>query len=161
MEYLIENILVKNIDLEENTPFINLDLFQVLNPNEFFIYHYLVNAPKDYVPTHQKLRELMGLKSGTSIANVVQRLKHLNLITIERVGGVHIWSVFDTKVRATQVVVDYKRKEILQEFDKFEIIKEISALEEALGEPNLDPYTSEILLEEIAQKKYELKNGRK
>ena len=160
MEYLVDNLLVKNINIVEGSPYINTDLFYILNPNEFFVYHFLANAEKGYSPTHYKMRMAIGSKSGSAIASVVKRLKQLDLLRIEKVGGVYMWSLNEAYARITPELKKQKEEGFFTNNERLDMEREIKRLENQLGNPHLDVNIQEALMDEILTLKVKLRNGK-
>ena len=129
MEYLVENMLVKNITYKQ-TSNVNPKLLDILTPNEFYIYTYLMHAPDDFVPTQEKVGELLGLRSRTSVREVVNRLKQLGLLEINRMSNVYVWVISDVYVAPEHDVLSPVK--VSKEEDREQINLEIAQIEAAL-----------------------------
>lgn len=153
MEYLIENILVKNI-IHKQTSNVNPKLLDILTPNEFYIYTYLIHAPDGFVPTQEKLGEVLGLRSRTSVREVVNRLKQLNLLEVNRLGNVYVWTISDVYVAPEQIKLDPVK--VSKEDDREQINLEIAQIEEALDIVD-DPEEMDKLFERRLELKMKLR----
>lgn len=151
------NVLIKNIKYTHNS---NVDayLLNYLDPYEFYAYTYLVNAPEGYTPNYPNLKAILRVKSNTTVYTVVNRLKSLGLLYIERLdGNVFVWEVRDTisKEAATSPEM-IKVKEVIDNKDsRVKIMKEIAALEDSLDFLPAENITE--TLEKITKLKLKLK----
>lgn len=153
MEFLVKNMLVKNITYK-NTSNVNPKLLDILTPNEFYIYTYLMHAPEDFVPTQEKVGELLALRSRTSITEVVNRLKQLGLLEISRMSNVYVWVVSDTYIAPEQEVLNPVK--VTKEDDREQINLEIAQIEEALDITE-DPEEMDKLFERRLELKMKLR----
>lgn len=153
MEFLVKNMLVKNITYK-NTSNVNPKLLDILTPNEFYIYTYLMHAPEDFVPTQEKVGELLSLRSRTSITEVVNRLKQLGLLEISRMSNVYVWVVSDTYIAPEQEVLNPVK--VTKEDDREQINLEIAQIEEALDITE-DPEEMDKLFERRLELKMKLR----
>lgn len=151
------NVLIKNIKYTHNS---NVDAYLInyLDPYEFYAYTYLVNAPEGYTPNYPNLKAILRVKSTTTVYTVVNRLKSLGLLYIERLhGNVFVWEVRDTisKEAATSPEM-IKVKEVIDNKDsRVKIMKEIAALEDSLDFLPAENITE--TLEKITKLKLKLK----
>lgn len=159
MEYLTENIIIKNIT-RESEGYINVKLLDYLTPNEFYIYTYLINAPKDFSPTHDKIGVLLNLRSRTSTHSVLNRLKHLGLLSIEKLGNVYIWAINDVVIEGErEKVKQINDREITLQTtdDRRAILEEMDILEASLDFIENDEYDE--TLEKIFELRMKLQKG--
>lgn len=157
-ELLFHNVLVNNIENRGN--YINPSLFYFLTPEEFYIYHFLANAPETFVPSYEALGSLLTGKSKSSINLAVKRLKELGLLEVERYEGVWLWTVREQVVeeipeRIEKVKLTTKKTSLKEQTD---IEKEISILEERLGYME-DPIEIDKIFQEIIRLR--MKGGRR
>lgn len=151
------NVLIKNIKYTHNS---NVDAYLInyLDPYEFYAYTYLVNAPEGYTPNYPNLKAILRVKSTTTVYTVVNRLKSLGLLYIERLdGNVFVWEVRDTisKEAATSPEM-IKVKEVIDNKDsRVKIMKEIASLEDSLDFLPADNIAE--ALEKITKLKLKLK----
>lgn len=151
------NVLIKNIKYTHNS---NVDAYLInyLDPYEFYAYTYLVNAPEGYTPNYPNLKAILRVKSTTTVYTVVNRLKSLGLLYIERLdGNVFVWEVRDTisKEAATSPEM-IKVKEVIDNKDsRVKIMKEIASLEDSLDFLPAENITE--ALEKITKLKLKLK----
>jgi len=151
------NVLIKNIKYTHNS---NVDayLLNYLDPYEFYAYTYLVNAPEGYTPNYPNLKAVLRVKSTTTVYNVVNRLKSLGLLHIERLdGNVFVWEVRDSisKEAATSPEMIKVKKIIDNKDSRVKIMKEIAALEDSLDLLPVENITE--TLEKITKLKLKLK----
>lgn len=163
MEYLTENLLQKNLTREAGNGVANINLMYVLTPNEFFIYTYLYNAPKDFSPTQEKFANLLSTVSTSTVSRVVNRLKDFNLLSIDKVGQFYVWTVFDTHIdikdRKFEALNDNEIKPPTPPLSDRRLIEEqIASLEAQLQLGSFPEGQAHIVLDKIMDLKIKLKN---
>ena len=162
MDYLIDNLLLKDNENDLPNGYVDFDLMHHLKANEFFVYTYLLNAPETFVPSYRAFRILLNLSSDTSITRITDRLKTLKLLSINKMGNVYVWQVHTYKGKIDSKRMDKILDNVLKEQtkdDRLDILEKIKGLEESMND--CLPTEFEGILTEIIGLKAQLKEKTK
>ena len=133
-KYKSANVLIQNV-VHKHNGYVDFTLMHHLKPNEFFVYTYLLNAPSDYKPSYESFAVLLGLRSKTSIGRIVDKLKSLGLVEIERLETIYVWTVYyKPSIEKSEFEEDFKKGEIKLQTknDRLDLVDEIDRLEKLL-----------------------------
>ena len=155
-----KNILVQNfIGQPKKNAHIDFNLMHMLSPNEFFVYTYLLNAPKDFSPNYDKFAQLIKVRSKGTITNIVRKLTKLNLVNVEKMGTFYVWTVNYRETEKSVYVKEIEENKIVSQThsDRSDLMREIQALED-LMENEENPQRVFELLAQITELKGRLRN---
>lgn len=151
---LLNNILRKK-GIDNNLIPINKTILYNLTPNEYYVYHYLLTAPNDFIPTYEAIGDILGVKSRTTISKVLNRLKQLRLVNIQPSDNVYIWTIVHTNeelIYEPPVV----KVQTMSSFQKLE--QELATYEKMLDYE--DPSKHDEIFEKIIDVKLRMNGGK-
>lgn len=97
-----KNMLIKNFPETPRKALLDLEVLEVLDPYEFYVYTILLNAEEDFEPTITKFQELLKLSRGKT-NNIMQGLKNRGFLDIKPADNKrsYIWYIYNRPLNFT------------------------------------------------------------